>query len=131
MIIYFSATGNSLHVAKSIALPGEELVSITEASKGSRYSLNVTDGRLGIISPTYDFTLPNIVSEYLDKLALRFDEKPYLFYVGTYGTTTGAAAAMADDLLKKKGLHFDAFFDIKMPDTWTPTFDLSDPERVA
>ena len=131
MIIYFSATGNSLHVAKSIALPGEELVPIAKASKESRYNLTVTDGRLGIISPTYDFTLPNIVSEYLGMLELHFAEKPYLFYVGTYGTTTGAAAAMADDLLKKKSLRFDAFFDIKMPDTWTPTFDLSDPGRVA
>ena len=95
MIVYFSATGNSLHVAKSIALPGEEFLSITEAEKEKRYQLQVNDGRLGIISPTYDFTLPNIVSSYLEKLELSFDEKPYLFYVGTYGTTTGAAGALA------------------------------------
>ena len=130
MLLYFSATGNSLHVAKSIALPGEEFLSITEAEKEKRYQLQVNDGRLGIISPTYDFTLPNIVSGYLEKLELSFDEKPYLFYVGTYGTTTGAAAATADDLLKKKKLRFDALFDIRMPDTWTPMYDLSDPEKV-
>ncbi|WP_282438048.1 EFR1 family ferrodoxin [Slackia exigua] len=26
---------------------------------------------------------------------------------------------------------FDAGFSVRMPDTWTPIFDLSDPERVA
>ena len=130
MILYFSATGNSLHVAKCIALPGEEILSIPEEEKAKRYSLTVNDGRLGIISPTYEFTMPNIVSDYLEKMELSFDEKPYLFYVGTYGTTAGASAAMADDLLKKKGLRFDALFDIKMPDTWTPMYDLSDPEKV-
>ena len=130
MILYFSATGNSLHVAKKIALPGEKLISITEAERKNQYKLTVNDERLGIIFPTYDFTMPNIVSGYLDKLELSFDKKPYLFYVGTYGTTTGAASSMANDLLKKKGLAFDAFFDIRMPDTWTPMFDLSDPKKV-
>lgn len=32
--------------------------------------------------------------------------------------------------MKSKGYPFDAMFDVKMPDTWTPTFDLSNKERV-
>ena len=33
--------------------------------------------------------------------------------------------------MKRKGFPIDAMFDIRMPDTWTPIFDLSDPEKVA
>ena len=32
--------------------------------------------------------------------------------------------------MQKKGLPFAAYFSVKMPDTWTPTFDLSNPEKV-
>ena len=51
--------------------------------------------------------------------------------MGTYGTTTGAASAIADAIMKPKGLGLDAKFDIRMPDTWTVLLDLSDKERVA
>ena len=32
--------------------------------------------------------------------------------------------------MQKKGLSFAAYFSVKMPDTWTPTFDLSDLQKV-
>lgn len=130
MIFYFSATGNSKHVAESIASKGEELISIAEAMDKGQHLFSVTDDRVGIVSPTYDWTLPSIVSEFLAQLELRFERKPYLFYVATYGTTSGTSAAMADRIMRGKGLPFDACFDIKMPDTWTPIFDLADHEHV-
>ena len=130
MIFYFSAEGNSKHVSECIQNPNETLISITDAVRYGAYEYHVDEDRIGIVSPTYDWTLPAIVSEFLNKLTLHFDKKPYLFYVATYGTTSGASAAMADQILKKKGYSFDACFDIKMPDTWTPIFDLSDPEEV-
>ncbi|MGN0034523.1 MAG: EFR1 family ferrodoxin [Coriobacteriales bacterium] len=130
MIFYFSATGNSKYVAERIAADGEQLVSITDATDKNEYDYQTSDERVGVVSPTYDWTLPSIVSEFLQKLALRFDERPYLYYVATYGTTSGASASMANRILKQKGLPFDACFDVLMPDTWTPIFDLSDSEKV-
>lgn len=130
MIFYFSATGNSKHVAESIASKGEELISIAEAMDKGQHLFSVTDDRVGIVSPTYDWTLLSIVSEFLAQLELRFERKPYLFYVATYGTTSGTSAAMADRIMRGKGLPFDACFDIKMPDTWAPIFDLADHEHV-
>lgn len=44
--------------------------------------------------------------------------------------TTGSASAFIDSLLKAKHLKLDAKFDIKMPDTWTILFDLSNKEKV-
>ena len=43
----------------------------------------------------------------------------------------GAASGRTRALLRKKGIHLDACFDIRMPATWTPVFDLSDPDNVA
>lgn len=132
MIFYFSATGNSLYVAKRIAAEGEKLIYIPEALDKGEFHYDIEgEERLGIISPTYDWTMPSVVSEFLEKLELDYITKPYVYYVGTFGTTTGAAAAMANRYMEKKGCGFDALFDVKMPDTWTPIFDLSDEARVA
>lgn len=131
MIIYFSATGNSLYVAKQLAKDGERLIFIPEAIDKEIYEYDVEEGEnVGIISPTYNWTIPSIVEEFLQKLKLNYDHKTYIYYVGTFGTTTGAAAAMANQLMKAKSCPFDATFDVKMPDTWTPIYDLSDKEKV-
>ena len=131
MLIYFSATGNTKHVVDEIKLKDETIISIEEAAKRGTYQFQVSESRLGIVTPTYDFVLPNIVEEFLQKLDIHFRNKPYTFYVGTYGTTTGAASAIADAIMRSKGLALDAKFDIRMPDTWTVLFDLSDKKKVA
>ena len=131
MIFYFSATGNTKHVVDEIRLDGEKIISIEEATKSGTYTYTLSDERLGILTPTYDWGLPSIVYEFLEKFELKFNDKPYTFYVGTFGTITGAASSITDTLLKKKGLKLDAKFDIRMPDTWTVMFDLSDPSDVA
>lgn len=132
MIFYFSATGNCKYVAIRLAQEGEEIIAIADMLREKRYSFEVPVGeKVGIISPTYNWTIPSVVSDFLEKLELQYDQRPYLYYVGTFGTTTGAAAAMADRYMKEKGYPFDAYFDVKMPDTWTPTYDLSNPKHVA
>lgn len=52
MILYFSATGNCRYVAERIAeVTGDEIISVTEASEGGRYSFEADT--VGIITPTY------------------------------------------------------------------------------
>ena len=131
MIFYFSATGNSKYVASRLQEDGEELISVTDAVKNNSYRYTVTDERLGFVFPTYFCSLPSIVAEFLERLELAVSGRPYVYYVGTYGTTTGAASARTRELLRKKGIRLDGCFDVRMPDTWTPAFDLSDPAKVA
>ena len=71
MLFYFSATGNTRHVAEKIKEPQEEMISIEEACKAESYAYTVGDGRFGILSPAYDLGLPNIVYEFLENLHLR------------------------------------------------------------
>ena len=123
MILYFSATGNCKYVAERLANAlGEEPLSMVECMRAERYDF--MGERIGVVVPTYDWGLPSIVKEFLEKATLRAE---YLYYIATYGTTPGASGHMAEKALR--GQKINAFYAIRMADTWTPSYDLSTPER--
>lgn len=125
MILYFSATGNCKYVAARLASAfGQETVSIVDCIQGGVYSF--ADDTIGVVVPTYFWGLPSIVKEFLEKVDFHAD---YLYFIATYGTTPGASDAMAGKAIRGKTI--DAFYSVRMPDTWTPIFDLSTPEKVA
>ena len=125
MILYFSATGNSKYVATRIAQAiGQNIVSIADCIHENKYTFE--EETIGIISPTYDWGLPSIVREFLEKASFQTE---YLYYVATYGTTPGASGYMAGKAIKNRKI--DACYCIRMVDTWTPIFDLSTPEKTA
>ena len=127
MILYFSATGNSSHVAKRIAQAfGEEAVSIEDCLKAGLTSFSGSR-TLGLITPTYFWGIPSIVREFLSKAD--FGHPGYSYIVSTYGSTPGQSGRIAERVLK--GFRFDAWMGVKMPDTWTPIFDLSDSAANA
>lgn len=125
MILYFSATGNCKYVATRLAQSTkQEIISIVDCIYENRY--NFRNDIIGIISPTYDWGLPSIVREFLEKVSIRAN---YLYFVATYGTTPGAIGAMADKAIR--GCKIDAYYSVRMADTWTPIFDLSTPKKIA
>ena len=67
MVFYFTATGNSLYVAKCI---DEYPVSIPQAIKNSSI---YSDKQIGIVCPVYCGEIPNTVKEFLKKS--KFDTK--------------------------------------------------------
>ena len=130
MIFYFSATGNSKHVAERVAAAtGDTAVSIVDCRSGRRPASPAPGEAVGIVSPTYAWGLPIVVSEFLQGLTL--DARPvYFWFAVTFGTTPGQAGRFAERILREKGLTLSAKFSVKMPDTWTPLFDLSDKDKV-
>lgn len=143
MIFYFSATGNSKYVAARIAEefnvaesppPGgrrNSIISITDCMKSHTHTFDIKeDETIGIVAPTYFLGLPTIVCDFLSHLTLNLHGEHYIYYVSTYGTTSGQSGAMANKILNKKEYSVDAFFGVVMPDTWTPMFDLSDKDNV-
>ena len=111
MIIYFSGTGNCKYVAEQIASAiGDKAVSV-EKSDGK---IALKKGEIfGIVFPTHFWEMPAILREF-----------------ATYGTTPGCSGTDTKKLLQKKGIDLNAAFSLKMPDNWTPMFDLSDIEKV-
>lgn len=138
MILYFSATGNSEHVARRIAAATDDEAMSIERFDADALHRALEEGpqQLGFVAPVYAWGLPTPIIDFLKKADLsaaagaREDKRPYTFYVSTYGSTTGQSGKFARDLLRERGLELDAAMSVKMPDTWTPVFDLSDAQKV-
>lgn len=133
MILYFSATGNSKYVAQRVAkATNDEAISILDFINKDEYSLFIKENEnVGIVSPTYAWGCPSIVMDFLNNISFGNSNKNYFYFIATYGTTPGNSGYFANkNLYKSTGIKFDAFFSVKMPDTWTPIFDLSDKEKV-
>lgn len=119
-ILYFSATGNSRHVAERIAEPtGGSLISIVDCIRQGHYQF--VDEVIGVVSPTFYYGLPSLVYDFLKKAEIKAD---YYFLVSTYGSSSTATVNIP-------GRKPDAIASVRMPNTWTPRFDLSTPEKVA
>ena len=133
MIFYFSATGNSRYVARRLAeATDDRLVSVPELLREGRTEFTVRpEERVGFVFPTYFWGLPDLAGRFLEALTLHAPEGTYFYLIATYGSTPGAVGAFAQRLMRRKGYSLDSRCSVRMPDTWTPIFDLSDKEKVA
>jgi len=125
-IYYFSATGNSLIVARDLAreLGGAEIVPMTKALEaGSSQDYDC----LGIVFPVYMFGLPLIVAEFLGKIQPKKDA--YIFAVANYGGLPGRALTMVKKILKERGIVLSAGFGVTMPGNYTPLYGAISEER--
>lgn len=129
MIFYFSATGNSKYVAERIAKECHDMSQSIERHDGR---IHLVKGEiLGFVSPVYFWELPLLMRRFLENLQVDAGENPYVFFVATYGSVPGCCGEDAKKVLAAKNIILDAAFSVKMPDTWTPIFDLSNPVKVA
>ena len=82
-IYYFTATGNSLYVAKKFKDKIEdcELISIPKALKNKDF--NVEDSVIGFVYPIHCGSLPIVVEDFISKLNIK--DKPYIFAIGVTG----------------------------------------------
>ena len=129
MIYYFSATGNSKHVANRLAEALNE--SVTPVLDVLNLGIKVED-QMVLVYPNYCGGVPSVIREFLQKNIFQISKDAKLILVITYGNNTGASAAIATKYFKKNtGRTFDAMYSVKMPDNWTPVFDLTNAEAVA
>lgn len=128
MVFYFSATGNSRHTANRIAEAlGESAVSVLEAPD----VIEVED-RMIVVYPNYCGGVPYVIADFLKKKKFDIAKDAKLILVVTYGNNTGASSSIATKYFKKNTKRiFDAMYSVKMPDNWTPVFDLTNAEEVA
>lgn len=135
-IYYFTGTGNSLHVARTIAgqLGGCRLVNMARPYdlKNARTKDDVT----GIVFPVYYWNMPTIAQEFVKKLT--FDPEEFVFGVATCGGKAGNSLLTLDRLLRERGGHLSAGYDLVMPDNAyigvnliTPPAEREDAVRAA
>ena len=116
-IFYFTATGNSLSVAKAI---GGNLISIPQLIDQSDPFFE--DDVIGLVFPIYGFGPPEMVRRFMEKV--RWSAK-YAFAIGTYGNLPGAAMRTIQSIAKRRGIPFDYCASIVMLDNYLPNFDIT------
>ncbi len=71
MIFCFSRTGNSRYIARRIAdALQEEMINLNEKIKANNNSQVQTGQRIIVVTPTYAWRIPRVVSEWISKTAL-------------------------------------------------------------
>lgn len=115
-VFYFTATGNSLDVAKRF---GGELYSIPKVLKGNQRSFE--DEKIGIVFPCYGFAAPNIVREFIEKVTLK---SPYIFAIMTYGNKLADGVNWFTRFAEKNHIRIQYADGLLMVDNYLPMFDI-------
>lgn len=115
-ILYFTATGNNLYVAKKI---GGEYYSIPKLIKEDRFEFE--DEKIGIVFPVYGLGVPKIVEEFLDKVKIN---SKYIFAVASYGAFAGGVTNHLLEIGKRNGIEFSYINELLMVDNFLPGFDI-------
>lgn len=115
-IFYFTSTGNSLFVSKSI---GGELYSIPQLMQENKFEFK--DDVIGLVFPIYLWGLPKIVKAFLEQSKWDAD---YIFAIATYGEMPGATMKNLVKKAENHGIHIDYTNTLKMVDNYLPGFDI-------
>ena len=132
MIFYFTATGNSLYAAEKIAAEtNDRLISIGQSMRDGQFDFDITgDAYLGFVVPTFAWTLPGVVAEFLKKLNLTGYDDQYVYGVFTCGASSGSESAALGSYLKEKSIGYNGSFDLAMPDNFIIWSDVPSPARL-
>lgn len=122
MIFYFTATGNSLYVAKQLE---EKPISIAQAIHDKNMSYKAE--KIGIVCPVFGHEVPALVREFLEKANF---ETPYFYIILTYGNRHGGAAWLAENMLKEIGINPSYINVLLMVDNFLPGFDMDEQKRI-
>lgn len=115
-ILYFTATGNCLYVAKGF---GGENYSIPKLMKEGE--LVIEDEKIGLVFPIYNLSVPKLVEEFLGKAKLK---SKYIFAVATYGMIAGGATNRLLEIGKRNGIQFSYINELVMVDNYLPGFEM-------
>ena len=129
MVLYFTGTGNSRYLARCIA----------EGLKMPLYDLNacikamdtapVQTGRdVVLVTPTYAWRIPRVVSEWLGKTALTGAER--IWFVMDCGSEIGNAAGYNRQLAAQKQLQYMGTAQIIMPENYIAMFNAPRNEQA-
>lgn len=122
MVYYFSGTGNSQLVAIQIAkmLADGEAVSINQFLKAGKKAVIQSKRPLVFVAPTYSWRMPKVVAQWI--MEGSFDGSRDAYFILTCASSCGNAAAYAEQLCAKKGLHFRGLAPVVMPENYLALF---------
>lgn len=121
MILYYSGTGNSKHIAVKLSEAlNDELISLNDKIKLNDTSSLDINGRLIIVTPTYGWRIPRIVEDWIMKTELKGTDK--VWFIMDAGDSIGNASEYNKALSVKKQLKYMGTFELKMPENYIALF---------
>ena len=116
IIYYFSWSGNSYKIAKNISerLGNAKLIRIS--SESMHLAVDNNYKKIGIVFPVYYFSLPKMVTEFVERLSV--DENAYIYSVATCGGFIGVSFLHLKEILQAKGCLQLSTFKILMPENY-------------
>lgn len=127
-IFYFSATGNSLFLARKTAEKLGDARLIPMAAQHAAAPVGGPGETVGFIFPVYFIGLPRLVKRYVE--ALDILPGTYCFAIVSYGGTGLDTLGMLQDLLRVKGLDLSYGLGVKMADTWLLKYEAPDTGKI-
>nr|WP_294787508.1 EFR1 family ferrodoxin [uncultured Eubacterium sp.] len=105
MILCFSGTGNSRYIAKKIAAElQDEIINVNAKIKTVDYSPIKTGENVIVVTPTYAWRIPRIVSDWLSKTKLLSAKR--IWFVMNCGSEIGNASKYNRSLAEQKHLCY-------------------------
>lgn len=121
-IYYYSSTGNSLYVARSIAQRLGADVSVMQDSICG-------EEQIGFVFPAYFWGLPRSVETFLQQLKIS-NKKAYIFSIVTYGGSVVGVHNKVQQILSKKGCKLQYADKIKCVENYIPFYKIQDTESL-
>lgn len=122
MVFCFSGTGNSRYIANRIATAlQDEVVDLNARIKASDHSPVRVDGAVVVVSPTYAWRLPRIVTDWLLETELSGARR--VWYVMDCGGEIGDADRYNRRVSRLKRLEHMGTAQIIMPENYIAMFD--------
>ncbi|MGN1161619.1 MAG: EFR1 family ferrodoxin, partial [Candidatus Fimenecus sp.] len=120
MILYFTATGNSLYVAKQL---DKSPISIPQVKSSAAFK----NDTIGIVCPVYCGEIPKAVLNFIKNSKFETD---YMFLILTYGMDETDSAEFTFNQCQRQGVQFDYIACIKMVDNYLPAFDMAAEKKL-
>ncbi|MGN0058732.1 MAG: EFR1 family ferrodoxin [Bacteroides sp.] len=125
LIFYFTATGNSLYVARELAGESGQLLSIPQIIKDEHLDFEADE--IGFVFPDYAASAPLMVREFVSKAHFKAQ---YIFSIITFGNFAANVADWWDDFCKEKGMQNNYINTLLMVDNYLPVFDMNEQMKI-
>lgn len=135
MICYFSGTGNSMWVAKTVSerFRDSRMTDMADAVvSGNNLDFSLTeDERLGFVFPVHSWGIPWIVRKFINRMKIDNYSNQLIYCILTCGDDSGLTNKMLLKLFRRKGWQCRHIYSVQMPNTYVvfPGFD-ADPMEL-
>lgn len=127
-IYYFSATGNSLTVARRIAEGMEDCAVRSMAAEPPQGPVGGPGHSVGLVFPVFYVGMPRLVRHFVERLNLLGGT--YCFAFITFGGNAADTLGMLEDLLGKKGVPLSYAAGATMPGNYIVKYPAFAPDVI-